>query len=69
MNNSSIYEKEYLTISDIKNFLSISQSKAYELANSRGFPVCRVGSSIRVPRTAFLAWVKLRTHIPRELEC
>ncbi len=65
----TICEKEFLTVSDVKQFLGISQAKAYELTHSKGFPVCKIGSSIRVPRTAFMAWVKVRTYIPKELEC
>ena len=54
----------YLTISDVKHYLNISQSAAYELSHRKDFPVCRFGSCIRVPREAFLVWVERHTHIP-----
>ena len=57
----------YLTVADVKNYLNISQAAAYELTHRADFPVVRIGGSIRVPRDAFLAWVRLRTHIPREV--
>ena len=57
----------YLTISDVRKFLNISQSAAYELSHSKDFPVCRFGGNIRVPRDAFLCWVKSRTYIPTSL--
>ena len=59
--------KEYLTIKEVREYLSISQSKAYELSRCKDFPVCRFGSSIRIPRDAFLCWVKSRTYIPASL--
>lgn len=57
----------YLTISDVKHYLNISQSAAYELSHRKDFPVCRFGSCIRIPRDAFLAWVESRTYIPSTL--
>jgi excisionase family DNA binding protein len=60
-------ESDYITVAEIKKYLKISQSAAYGLVNSEGFPVCRIGGSIRIPKTAFLAWVQHRTHIPAYL--
>ncbi len=57
----------YLTVADVKNYLNISQAAAYELTHRKDFPVSRIGGSIRIPRDAFLAWVDLRTHIPKEV--
>ncbi|WP_418738266.1 helix-turn-helix domain-containing protein [Dysosmobacter sp.] len=47
--------------------MNISQSKAYELAHRKDFPVCRFGGSIRIPREAFLSWVEQHTCIPNGL--
>ena len=58
---------DFLTVSEIKDYLKISQSMAYELTHDKSFPVCRVGGSIRVPRDAFFAWVDQRTSIPGSL--
>lgn len=57
----------YLTVAEVRKFLNISQSAAYELSHSKDFPVCRFGSSIRIPRDAFLCWVESRTYIPTNL--
>ena len=54
----------YMTISEVGRFLNISQSAAYQLSHRKDFPVCRFGGNIRIPRDAFTAWVKARTHIP-----
>ena len=58
---------EYLTVSEVKAYLNISQAAAYALTRRKDFPVCRFGGSIRVPRYAFLAWVEKMTTIPAEL--
>lgn len=65
MNNT--LSNTYLTIADVRKFLNISQSAAYELSHRKDFPVCRFGSSIRIPRDAFLCWVESRTYIPVSL--
>lgn len=67
MNGTKQLTHEYLTIADIKNYLNISQAAAYELSHRADFPVCRFGGCIRIPRTAFLAWVEQRTTIPKNL--
>ncbi len=59
--------KNYMTVADVKDFLNISQSEAYNLVHRKDFPICRFGSCIRVPRDAFLAWVEQHTRIPSSL--
>lgn len=66
-NKKMTINTNYLTISDVKHYLNISQSAAYELSHRKDFPVCRFGSCIRIPRDAFLAWVESRTYIPSAL--
>lgn len=58
---------EYLTISQVRQFLNISQSKAYELTHRKDFPVCRFGGSIRIPRDPFMSWVAQKSYIPQNL--
>ena len=67
MNEKNSLVHEYLTIADVRKYLNISQSKAYELSHRKDFPVCRLGGSIRIPRTAFLAWVEQHTFVPAGL--
>ena len=67
MNERNILMKEYLTIKDVREYLSISQSKAYELSHCKDFPVCRFGGAIRIPRDAFLIWVQKHTYVPKGL--
>ena len=57
----------FMTIADVKVYLNISQSAAYQLSRRKDFPVCRFGGNIRIPRDAFLAWVEARTYIPTAL--
>lgn len=66
-NNVTELRSEYMTVAEMAKYLNISQASAYELTHRRDFPVSRFGGSIRIPREAFLAWVKMKTSIPREL--
>lgn len=61
-------EQEYMTIAEVRRYLNISQSAAYDLAHSGDFPVCRIGSIIRVPRRLFLNWVEMHTRVPTQLQ-
>ena len=64
MNTNKLLENEYLTVMEVRKYLNISQSAAYQLTRRRDFPVCRFGGSIRIPRDAFLVWVKEKTYVP-----
>ena len=57
----------FMTVADVKEFLNISQAAAYELTHRSDFPTTRVGGSIRIPYDAFLVWVDLHTHIPKDV--
>lgn len=68
MKNTVFNERSnYMTIADVRSYLNISQTAAYELSHRDDFPVCRFGGSIRIPRDAFLAWVDHQTYIPTSL--
>ena len=67
MNNVTELMSEYMTVAEVRQYLNISQTAAYELTHRKDFPVCRFGGSIRIPRKAFLAWVEMKTSVPREL--
>ena len=58
---------EFMTISEVKEYLNISLASAYELAHRKDFPVCRFGGSLRVPRKALLLWVEAHTQMPKSL--
>lgn len=66
MTNKNL-QSEYLTIREVRQHLNISQAAAYELAKRQDFPSARFGGSIRIPRDAFLAWVRKCTSIPKDL--
>ena len=67
MNENNVSSQEYLTVTDVQEWLNISKASAYELTHRADFPVCRFGSIIRIPRDAFLAWIVSKTYIPDEL--
>lgn len=58
---------DFLTVAEVKDYLKISQAAAYSLTRRKDFPVARFGGSIRIPKTAFLAWVDSMTSMPEEL--
>ena len=57
----------FMTVAEVKEYLNIGLTAAYELSHSKDFPVCRIGGTIRVPRDAFYAWVEHQTYIPTDL--
>ena len=57
----------FMTVEDVRCYLNLSTSKVYALTHQKGFPVCRFGSSIRIPRDAFLLWVQQMSSIPENL--
>lgn len=57
----------YLTIAQVRDYLNISLSAAYELARRKDFPVSRIGNCIRIPEDAFFAWIDMQTSIPSQL--
>jgi len=51
-------DKPVLTVEDVRNYLKIGRNAAYSLVMSEGFPVIRIGKTIRIPRDAFLKWIE-----------
>lgn len=51
-------ERDFLSISQIQETLGISRNKAYELANSEGFPCLRIGKRIVVPVKQLDRWIE-----------
>lgn len=61
------FEKDFLTIAEVQEYLSLSKSAAYSLIHRKDFPVARFGGSIRIPSAAFTAWVQQNMYIPKAL--
>lgn len=57
-NNTSNISRTY-TVSDIAEMLNISKSAAYKLLRREdlGFKVIHLGTSVRIPRASFDAWL------------
>ena len=60
---SKMNDQTYLTVRDVSDYLGVSTTAVYELTHSQDFPVFRIGSRVRIPKEAFLAWVEMKTHI------
>lgn len=65
---TSSTDSKYLTVNEVRDYLNISTSAAYGLVHRKDFPTARFGSSIRIPKAPFLAWVQRQTVIPAGVE-
>ena len=52
---------DFLTPKEVQDFMRISQQTVYNLINSSGFPVLRVGKKILVPKADYVDWLKKNT--------
>lgn len=50
-----------LTVPEVGEVLGISRAKAYDLAQSEGFPSMRIGTRILVPRDKLIRWIDEQT--------
>ena len=60
MNSSKSEQKsqiELLRVEAAAEIAGIGRSTAYALIGSGHWPVVRIGKSVRVPRTALMAWI------------
>lgn len=61
MDYEELIEKEQIpmimTALDVAKVLRISRNGAYEVMNSMGFPVIKIGKQYRVQREKFLRWL------------
>ena len=47
-----------LNANDVKDYMRISRTQAYEQMHSEGFPFIRIGTRMLAPRDKFLEWVE-----------
>ena len=52
---------ELMRVSEAAALMSVSRSKAYEMAARREIPTVALGKSVRVPRRRLLAWLEQNT--------
>ena len=50
-------DREVLTVAECASFLRISRASAYEAVRKGEIPSFKIGRSIRVSRSALLAWI------------
>lgn len=53
---------ELMTVKELQDYLGIGRAKAYELVNEPGFPVLRIGRSIRIPKDLLEEWIVERSN-------
>ena len=49
---------EMLTVMEMMNFMHVSRATAYQLVNSEGFPVIRIGRKILIPKKQLETWIE-----------
>lgn len=52
-----------LTVNELSAVLRVGRSAAYELCKTPGFPVIRIGRSIRVPKPALDSWLEAQLNV------
>ena len=57
---------DFMTVTEVSEYLNLSTSAVYVLTRRKDFPVCRFGGSIRVPREPLHEWVRQMTYLPNE---
>lgn len=51
-------EKYTMSVDEMATAVGVSRPKAYELVNSEGFPVIRIGRRIRIPVAGLERWIE-----------
>ena len=51
-------DKMMITVEEFKKLWGVSRPKAYELANSEGFPAIHIGRKILIPRKQLDIWIE-----------
>ena len=47
-----------MSVSDLQNFMEISQTGAYSLTQRRRFPAVQIGNRIMILKNNFINWLK-----------
>ena len=50
-----------LNVKQLSRVLCISQSGAYQLTHSVGFPVLKVGKRLLIPKDGLVAWIETQS--------
>jgi len=48
-------------VAELAQFLGIGMTTAYELVNSEGFSIFRVGRNIRITKAGLQAWIEMHS--------
>lgn len=59
-------DRKVYTVGEVMLILGISRVKAYQLVHQEGFPVVRLGRSIRIPVEAFHRWLNSQCEQPMQ---
>lgn len=51
------------TVKEVSDILRVGLGKTYELTRTKGFPVIRIGKSIRIPKSRFHEWLDKQSQV------
>ncbi len=46
-----------LNVAHIKDLFGIGQRQAYELVHTEGFPILKIGTTIKIPKDNLIKWI------------
>lgn len=62
-------DKVAISVAELAKMLGISLPKAYELANSAGFPSIKIGKRTLIPLVPFGVWLNKATEPTGQYSC
>lgn len=63
MRNKNTTSTGVMTIKELESYLKISQSAAYKLVHTDGFPIYKFGRSIRIPIDQLNIWLNNQANV------
>jgi excisionase family DNA binding protein len=54
-------EAELLRVTEAAEFLALSRTKVYEMAERGEIPAVKIGTAVRIPRRRLLEWIEAQT--------
>lgn len=56
-----------LKVKDVQQILNIARDSTYLLIKTPGFPLVKIGKSLRIPRDLFFQWLDTASQAARQL--
>lgn len=67
--SEALYGNTVFTVKEVQHILRIGQVNAYQLIQTPGFPVVKIGRAYRIPRDGFFRWLNSQQNSCDEQKC